>query len=470
MNKDIRNLISEAFDELYSEIVNEAPRKQPFVRKTKIEDADIEPMIQKAISKGTPVPYLFPLEDSKSQANFEKIIDAIAVDYKNTGNPNSKAALQSTFYPTSGSRFQHAAGGNFFNNPDYEDAIASAYEQIVINNFDETLNAYKPGTSLTSMFTNLMKNRVNNYITKGYRGADGGSKYDAIGGQEKSLSMDQPLGGDGDAKLGDKIGDDGGEGDGNIGLNDKSISNLGIGPESAEELGKSIEQETSRLQNILKDTIAYLDNTFEENEDENGKRGMVAFKGMIAGDSREEIFEDNPGLFKEPRYVSIYFDRLINGPEAAEVSKMMSDIHGIDFDISKIDPKKLKQQSAQSRGHGGFSKIVKIATPEMQTAQKELNDALAVVGLKGTDFNSTKTKEQVVSKLQAAGKFDELENILDAEDNLNQATEKAKSRGEYDVDTPLLPSSPEEEMQAGQMFEGVNIDALMERVYKRLMK
>jgi len=448
MNKDIKNLISEAFNELYEEIVSEAP--QTF-KKTRIDDADVEPFIQKAMSRGTAIPYNYA--NPQSDANFDKIINALIADYKKTGNPNSKAAIQATFYPAPGSRFQRAAGGNFYNNPDYEDAVASAYEQVVIGDFDETLNAHKPGTSLTSMFTDLMKKRVNNYITKGYRGVDGGSKYDAIGGQEKSLSMDQPLGGDGDATLGDKIG-----------------HNVGVGPESAEELGRNVERETSKLQNILKDTIAYLDNTFEENEDENGKRGMVAFKGMIQGESPEEIYSDNPGLFKEPRYVSIYFDRLINSSEAAEVSKIMSDIHGIDFQMSKIDPKKLRQQSSQSKEFGGFSKIVKVATPEMKAAQKNLNDALAVVGLKGTNFNSTKTKEQTIQKLEAEGKFDELENILDADDYLTQVTEKAKARGEYDVDTTLLPSSPEEEMQSGQMFEGFSLDKLMERVIKRLMK
>jgi hypothetical protein len=448
MNKDVKKLIAEAFNELYHEMMSEAPQT---LRKTKIDDNEVDSIIQNSMRRGTPVPNLFASEDIKSRENFDAIIDALADDYKTTGNERSKQAIQASFYPTPGSKMQRSVGAKFLGNPELEDAAASAYEQVLIGNFDKIMDLYKSGSrGLGAIFTNDMRNKVYNYIVKGYRGGEG-SKFDVVGGEEKALGLDEPLGDSGEGTFGDKL------------------ASMAIGPETAMEKGFAKEKDIQKKKDILQDVVKWLDNTFDENGDENGKRRMIAFKGILDGASPEEIFEENPGVFKEPRYVSMDFERLVNSPEAKEISKMISQIYGINFDLSNVDPKKMKQTSAMNPEFGGFSKIVRQATPEMQAAQKELNDVLGVVGLKSTDFNSDKKREAVIANLTSRGMEAELENILSAEEALNNAAEKAKAAGEYDVKVPLLPSSEEEEQASGErMYEGVDFDKLMERVLRRI--
>lgn len=452
MKKDIKKLISEAFDELYNEVVNEAPT----VKKAYIPDEEVNTIIQNSLKRGTPVPNDFDSAALKSRENFDKIIDALAYEYKTTGNPRAKSAIQASFFPSPKSKMQRTVGKNFLGNPELEDAAASAYEQVVIGNFDKILDSYVQGSrKLGAMFITDMRNKVYNYIVKGFRGVGGGSMYDAVGGQEKALSMDEPLGDDENAgTFADKL----------AGIPDSS--------KTAMEKGFAKEKGIEDKKNILQNVISWLDNTFEEEGNEMGKRRMIAFKGVINGESPEEIFEDNPGVFKEPRYVSVEFERLVNSPEAQEISKLISQIHGINFNLANIDPKRLKQTSAMSPEFGGFSKIVSISTPEMKEAQQALNNALAVVGLKSTDMNSEKKKNEIIQKLQASGQEAELENILNAYEDLLDVTEKSRKAGEFDAKTALLPSSPEEELASGEQmfetFEGFNMEKLMERVYKRL--
>lgn len=449
MNKDVRNLISEAFDELYKELINEAPT----IKKAYIPDEEVDTIIQNSLKRGTPVPNDFDSTSLKSRENFDKIIDSLIDEYKRTGNPKAKSAIQASFFPTPGSKMQRSIGIKFLGNPELDDAAASAYEQVLINNFDKIANLYQSGSrGLGAIFTNDMRNKVYNYIVKGYRGGeDGGSKFDAAGGEVKASRFDDPIGDEGGTTFGDKV------------------ASLNIGPESSLEKGYSQEEKIATKKQIIKDVIQWLDNKFEEEGNEMGKRRMAAFKGLMAGDSPEDIVADYPEYFKEPRLVTQEFSRLVNSSEAQEISDMISHIYGINFNLANIDPKKLKQTSSMKPEFGGFSKMVRQSTPEMENAQADLSDALAVVGLKLPQFSSAKNKESVIADLQSKGMDAELNDILSADEELTKATEKAKALGQYQQMEPLLPSSPEEEEKAG-MFEGFSMDKLMERVYKRLTK
>ncbi|MEK6829575.1 MAG: hypothetical protein AABY15_05645 [Nanoarchaeota archaeon] len=475
MKKDIRSLISEAFDELYQEMVNEAPQTSA---KSAIEAGEINSYVNNAIQKGAKVPYNFAKEDKKSKENFDIIIDTLIDNYKITKNPKIKQAIQATYYPEINSKLYRAIGSTFLNNPDMEDAASAAYEQILINNFDANIDSYQTGSrGFGGMVTDLMKRRIYDYIVRGSRGATGGgSRLDALTGWEgKPLSLDTPIGGEeGGDDWGSRVGDaeNAGEEVAPDTLGGQIAATLGGGAQTAMEKGFEKEDKIKTQREILNDVISWLDNTFDENSDEMGKRRMVAFKGLVSGDSPDEIFEENPGVFASPARVSEEFGRLINGKEAQEISKIISNIYGINFNLANIDPKKLKQTSSMKPEFGGFSKIVKISTPEMQDAQQELNKALAAVGLKSTDFNSESKKSKVMGDLQTQGKEVELEAILDADDYLASVTEKAKAQGKFDTKTALLPSTPEEEAEAGmfESFKGFSMEALMERVYKRLTK
>lgn len=453
MNKDVRTLISEAFDELYKEMVSEAPT----LKKAYIPDEEVNNIIQNSLKRGTPVPNDFDSTALKSRENFDKIIDVLMDEYKKTGNKNAKAAIQGSYYPAPKSKMQRSVGMQFLGNPDLEEAALSAFEQVVINNFDKIADIYQSGSrGLGAIFTNDMRNKVKNFIESGYRGAGaGGGRLDVSAGREemggKALSMDEPIGDDAGSTFGDKL-----------------SSTLST-DDSALEKGFERQNKAATQKNILGDVISWLDNTFEELGDEMGKRRMIAFKGLVAGDTPDEIFENNPGIFASPARITEEFNRLISSKEAQEISKMISDIYNIDFNLANIDPKKLKQTSSMKPEFGGFSKIVKISTPEMKSAQADLNAALEAVGLKSTDFNSDRKKEEVIANLRSRGMDVELERIIDADDDLSAASEIAKAKGEYDVKTPLLPTTPEEELESGEkMYEGVDMDKLMERVYKKL--
>ncbi len=449
MNKDVKKLIAEAFNELYNELNEDRPEK---LKVRGIRQEQMPELIKLAKEKGTPIPYDFESGDMESKRNFDKIINILIDDYKKTGSLKTKQAIQGSMYPYNGSEIKHVIGGEkFYKHPELDDAVASAYEQVVINSFDKIIDNYKQGTNLGAIFVQDMKNKVYNYLVKGYRGGGEGTKFDAVGGEERAARLDDPLGDEGQGTFGDRL------------------ASMTTGPLSAMEKGFAKEKDIQKKKDILQDVVKWLDNTYEEEGDETGKRRMIAFKGILDGASPEEIFEENPGVFKEPRYVSIEFERLVNSPEAKEISKMISQIYGINFDLSNVDPKKMKQTSAMNPEFGGFSKYVRQSTPEMQAAQKELNDALGAVGLKSTDFNSDKKREAVISNLTSRGMETELEKILDAEETLNNVTEKAKAAGEYDVKVPLLPSSAEEEQASGErMYEGVDFDKLMERVLRRI--
>lgn len=447
MDQDIKKLIAETFNELYNEMMSEAPQT---LRKNKIDDNEVNSIIQNSLRRGTPVPD-YESTHKQSRINHDKIIDALVDEYKATGNPMAKKAIQSTFYPTPGSRLYRSIGMKYLNNPDLEDAISRAYEQVVLNDFDLMISDYNPKIStLGARFTDGMRKRVYNYLVKGDRSGEG-KRFDAIAGGNKPGRLDNPIGDDSGTTLGDKL-----------------ASSILDDPETSMERGFAKEKSIQNKRDIIQDVVKWLENTYEEEGDEMGKRRMIAFKGILDGATPEEIFEDNPGLFKEPRYVSMDFERLINSPEAKEISRMISQIYGINFNLSNIDPKKMKQTSSMSPEFGGFSKMVRQATPEMEKAQKELIAALAVVGLKGSDFTGKK-KETVIQNLKSAGKTVELENILDADEDLTMATEKAKEQGKYQTFEPLLPSSPEEERASGErMYEGVDFEKLMERVLKRI--
>lgn len=449
MNKDIKKLISEAFEELYQEMINEAPEK---LKVRGIRDEDVPALIQKSLKYGTEIPYNFEGGDMKSKRNFDKIINKLVDDYRNTKNPNAKKAIQSSMYPYAGSEIMHAIGGNkFYGHKELEDAALDAYTEVVIKNFDNILNTYKAGTNLGALFVKGMKNKVLNYL-KGYRG-DGGSSLDAVGGSEKPLSLDKPMG-DGEITFGDKI-----------------SSKFKISPESPDELEYAKEKTIATQKEIIRYVIEWLDNKFEDEGNEIGKRRMIAFKGLMAGDSPEDIASDYPGYFKEDRLITQEFTRLVNSSAAKEISDIISDKYKINFNLANIDPLKLKQTSSMNPKFGGFSKMIRQATPEMEIARDELSDALAVVGLKLAQFSSEENKERVISNLKNKGMKDELKAIIDASSELDKATEKAKNQGKYQQLDPVLPSSPEEEKKSGErMFEDIDINKLMERVFRRIKK
>ncbi len=322
MNKDVRNLISEAFEELYQEMVNEA-----------ISNEDVGPAIQKALQTGEAVDTDFAGEDELSRRNFDRIIEALVMEYKESGNPNAKSAIQLSYYPNPNSKMYRAVAGQFITNPKIKEAMASAYEQIVIKSFDKTVERYEPGTSgIGAMFTNLMRGRIHNFIVQGYSGnREEDDRFD-------TLSIDNPIGDSGET-FADRL--------------SKNADDSGEYQKKEERLTKQ--------QEILDTALNLLYNTFDDEGNKEGKREVFTIQQLIKGKSIEEVFEmvnNNPEFppYSEPRVISQRINRFLVSKEVKEVEDIISGIYNTNFKLSNVDyardlkKSSLKKQKAAEMG------------------------------------------------------------------------------------------------------------------------
>lgn len=448
MKKDIKTIISEAFNELYTEFLNE----DASVLAKNLSPKEIQianDLIQKSKTRGGQggLSYNFQPGDVSRQRIFNYVVDALIDDYKLTRNPKSKEAIQSALYPASGSKMFNiiAWPGK---GEDMEDAAASAYEQTLINNFDDDVNSYKTGTGgFTALVLNNLKARVKNYFM-GYSGSGTGGE-DAIG-MGGAKSIDTPLSGSGgeegsERTLKDKMGD-------KFGDLDPAIS--GFASDELEE-----------QKQILDVVYGWLKNNVSN-------RQYIAFKELTQGSTPREIVEEYPDLFQDIKAPSRLFAQLQASPQAQEISDLVSHAFKINWNLADINPKNLGQTSSMNPEFGDtFSKRSRVSTPEMEVAQENLNKIMNNLGFVNSDFASDSKMNKILNTFDTEGLDSQAEEIRNALDALAAATEKAKQTKGYDSNVPVLPSSEEEERQAdelGGMFEGIDLDALMERVLKRI--
>ena len=322
MNKDIKKLISEAFEELYQEMVNEA-----------ISDQDVGPAIQKALQTGEAVDTDFAGEDEVSRRNFDRIIEALVMEYKESGDLNAKSAIQLSYYPNPNNKMYRAVAGQFITSPNIKEAMASAYEQIVIKSFDKTIERYEPGTAgIGAMFTKLMRGRIHNFIVKGYSGnREEDDKFDA-------LSIDNSIGDSGET-FADRL------------------------SKNADDSGdyRKKEELMTKQQDIVSAALKLLYNTFDDEGNREGKREVFTLQQLIKEKSIEEIFEmvnNNPEFppYSEPRVISQRINRFLSSKEVKEVEDIISGIYNTPFKLSNVDyaehlkKSSLKKQKAAEKG------------------------------------------------------------------------------------------------------------------------
>lgn len=449
MDKNIKKLISEAFDELYKEFIAEAVIKKA----NTILDSEIEDVIKKATTTGRGLSYNDTANES-SQKNFNIIIDYLIDDYKNTESPtreNSKSAIQSAFYPIKGNKIYRLAGKKFITDPNLEDAAMDAYEQLFINKFgtDEGLiKSYKGGGGFSALVINSMANLILSYITKGY--GSGSSTSDALGGGRygsygSSKSIDDEYG---NGKFGDKFASQ------EFSSEDGTIAN-----------GKE----------ILNSIMTWLENHVGSSEFPVNEKQYIAFKGIINGDSPEQIFDENPGVFGKSKDVNIYFDRFITSKPAQEISDLISTIYDIDFNLGNLNKFGLKQTSSQKPEWNSFSKVDEKFTEEMKNIQDEMFGSLKSLGYEPTSFNSDKKIKSIINDLSSKGMDSEASVIESLFDDLEKAKVSARSKGLYGTNTSYLPQSEKEEDTFSDefhgMFEGldyIKAEKLIERVVRRV--
>jgi hypothetical protein len=441
---NIKKVISEAFNELYSELFTEA--------------IDVQSAIERAKRTGRGPAYNFEGSEGEGEPDsahdFNTIIDALVDDYIETGNPKSREAIQAAFSPSYNKVKNVVHGRQFFNHPKSEDALSAAYEESLLQNFDKLIDAYRKGDkSFSGLVVYDMRNKFTNHIKGG-----GKDVFGRMG--DTPASMEDPTGDN--LTLGSMLSSRGG-----------SEQDYEAKEGEISKLRDALETTVTMMYNKMTDVDAEGNETFKNDSD---KRKFAAFEGLITGTPHEEIMDKYPGLFKKPTEINIYFGRAVNSPEAAEVSEMISDTYGVNLDLSSIDPKFIKHTSAQSKDWGAFSKEERIRTPEMKAAWKDVQDVMATLGLKDAAFNTDKKVYKIVQNLRDEGNEEKAEEILNVYDAFLNVKKREEEKGRYGAVKTFLPTSEPEEVEAsefGSMFEGLSeaqINMLMERVLKRLSK
>lgn len=463
MDNNVKKIIAEAFSELYKEIISE---KENFIGipTERITNDRVDSLINQAKKRGSGVYYNFHSGDNESQRNFNKIIDALINDYLQTGNQNSKSAIQSAFIPHS-KKMETIVGRGFYNNPKLEDGLSSAYEQVLINNFDKVIDAYKKGTdTFSGLVTSDMKRKLLNFMT-GYEGNGIGTGEDTFSGNKGLKSLETPIG-DAGGTLGDKLG--------NIGDYDVDLD-TGMSSNDRREDKVTTQRE------ILDVAIKLLYDSMTEADDFGGGEGFkgkgkekqyIALKSLIMGEPTEEVMEDYPGMFHDIKDVSRQFGYAVASPEAKEVSGIISDIYGVDFSFANLsrvgsqvgsqshewdaDAAPISSGSNSGIGVAPAKKIKKSRTPKMDSEWKSLQSLMSQIGLKDKDFQSVKLIKNIVDSLKSNGNVELADNIIQTLERYKDAEKEARMSGEYGNKQVSIKES--------------EIDSIMEAVIKRLSK
>jgi hypothetical protein len=450
MDKNVKKIISEAFNELYNEIINEES----------IRREDIPTIIDRAKRTGRGIEYNFDSSvlNDDSARNFNTIMDALidaylAIEGETPEKAKIREAIQGAFNPSLPKMVSTVGKGFYKFGEDLKDAMSDAYREVLLQDFDKIINAYNKGTGT---FSGLVTSDIKRKVISNLRG----SGQDVFGNKDGGpRSMEDPIGDD--LTLGD------------------TLSNRG------DDFARD-NREYKKLKDALETTIdmvyGQLTETGADGEPQFknplAEKRFKAFEGLIMGDTTQQVLDDNPGIFKDVSDVNREFGRTVEAAVKAGINDYISNAYGINFDLESIDPKLLKQTFSQSgewavgkRKGKEVGKVTKIKTPEMVAAWKNVQQVMSKLGLKDKDFNSAVKQRDILQKLKGEGNEELAREITSALLKFQDASKAAKEQGKFDVKRTLLPSKPEEETdEYGTFFEGVDYEELMRRVINRLNK
>jgi DNA-directed RNA polymerase specialized sigma24 family protein len=495
MDENIKKLISEAFNELYSEMMSEAPETEYAVKGMTMEE--IPAVVKRALNVGYDPRLRFDFETGTEQeANFNSAIDQLINVYKTSKDPqekaNAKTAVQYAFSPES-KRFQGLIK-SYRNRKDFKDMVDDIYEIVLLQGFDRMMGGYKnlDGT-FGGLVTRALRNAAVDYVKKGRRARGGSFAGDVYHHGSKGdigmISVDDYSYGEEGRSNAEKIGDYDEELED---VGDAGLAGLEDAPE-VEFRGKGkIDTLTARQ------LIDYIIEWFEEEESQEAYADLtperaIIFREFVRGASAAQIWEENPEIqqaFPNPKPLSQEFRRLTKSQAGKDISKIISRHAKINFDLSQIDPMELKQIYAQNPSFttgspkGGTSEI---SSHEMLKIQGEIQDILDELGVnievdskidvqskedeKSGEFKKFK---KLFKNLQDQGREDvvrELENLLHQHVEAKAAD---KERGGYGAPKRYVPQKSSQETDEFRgMFEGIDekdVDKLMERVLRRLSK
>jgi len=458
MDKNAKKIISEAFSEIYEDFMAEDASKLE-AGLTPQEKAKAEATIQKVNKYGDRggFTYDFYSEDKSGQKIFNYVADRLVDDYKTTGNPKAKDALQAALYPSAGSKMYNNIRWQGKSEDEMADIAADAY-QYFINKFDQHLDAYSSGTGgFGGLVTSNLKNFVKTNFAKGFRGAGMGGSSDIVG-RGMAQSMDAPAGDD-TRTLGDKIAS------GELGIDTPSL-----------DTGFDDGETGDRRKKILSVINGWLENNVSTKQ-------ALAFRELSQGNTTAEVHEKYPEVFRDGKDVSRNFKQLMSRTERDEegnvglavdrLSELISHAYGIDFDMKDIVPKNLRQTVSMDPEFSGAGSVSNIASPEVKKATNDFNnlvvglgpEVLSKIGIRNKkDYENTSQVDGMANKLRVLGMDNEAGEIEDAWERRRQAKKQSSEVGKV-----VHYADKEDSEEFSGMFEGFEMTSLMERVYKRIM-
>jgi hypothetical protein len=466
MDKDVKKIISEAFDELYKDLLSEA-------------EAGLAPKDQAAadnmaakVRKYGDASGFSNNGASESQNNvFNYVLDKLIAEYKVTKDANVKQkiknGIQGAFFPAFEADGRPNKTLNVLMNKwrdkdrnEVQNAAAASYEAF-IKEFEGYVNRYKPGagSNFGSVVLRALQSRVYDFIKKGNRGAGIGGTQDTYAKAGNQMgSMDDPYGDD--STLGATMADpDSIRGDSNR------------------------EGALSEDQELLDIVNGWLKNNVSEKQ-------YIAFREMTKGFTPEEVAEDNPEHFSIGKDVSRNFAQLLKRKEKDEdgntvlaldrLSDLLSHAKKRNIDLKSIVAKNLRQTVSQDTEFSGDGKRSYVSSPETKSSLKDLSDTiyelgpdvLTKLGIKDKmDFQNGAQLSKIANKLTVMGMDDAARNIEDAWVDV-----KRNRANDSEYGKKIQYADKVEDGGFNAMFEGIDVyngfdmNTLMERVMKRLSK
>lgn len=465
MDKDVKKIISEAFDELYHSLISEAEAGLSPADKVAADN-----MIARVKKYGDASGFSNAGEGRQTDI-FNNVLDALVAEYKSTEDPNIKQkiknGIQGAFFPAFKSDGRPNKTLNVIidkwrgkDRSEVQNAAATAYEAF-IKDFDGHINSYKPGvgSNFGSIVLRALKSRVYDYFQKGWSGKGLGGTQDTYAKAGNQMgSMDDPYGDD---------------------------STLGATMADPNSMAGDSDREgsLSEDQELLDIVNGWLKNNVSEKQ-------YIAFREMTKGFTPAEVAEDNPEFFETGKDVSRNFAQLLSRKEKDEdgntvlaldrLSDMLSYAKKRDIDLKNIVAKNLRQTVAQDTDFSGEGNRTYVSSPETKEALKDLSDTiyelgpdvLTKLGIKDKmDFQNGAQLSKIANKLTVMGMDDAARNIEDA-----WADVKRNRANDSEYGKKVQYADKAEDGLFEGMFDGLNVydgfdmNVLMERVMKRLSK
>jgi len=466
MNKDVKKIISEAFNELYKDLISEAEAGM-----NPADKAAADKMIARVKTYGDASGFSNNGANTKQNDVFNYILDALISEYKSTEDQNTKQkiknGIQGAFFPAMNADGRPNKTLNVLmgkwpgkDRDAVQDAAASAYESFM-KNFDGFIDKYTPGagSSFGGIVLNNLNSKMYDVIQKGFRGKGLGGTQDTYSRAGNSMgSMDDPYGDD---------------------------STLGATMADPNSLGADNDTEASISED--QDLLAIVNGWLKNNVSE---KQYIAFRELTKGFTPNEVAEDFPEHFGIGKDVSRNFAQLLSRKEKDEdgntaltldrLSDMLSYAKKRDIDLKNIVLKNLRQTISQDPSFSGDGKRSYVSSPETKAALKDLSDSmyelgpdvLSKLGVKDKiDFQNGAQISKIINKLTVLGLESEVRDIEDAWADVKRTRDASADYGKVTNYADKVDESGIAGMFEGlDVYDGFDIEILMNRVMQRLSK